>query len=118
MLNNDEINSSIKSGYDYYMKNFILDDGTVKYYNNSLYPLDSHSYSQAILTILEIDKSNKVILEKIVNSFISRMYLFNKKRFIYQKTKYFKNSINYIRWTQAWAYFSINKYINFINETN
>tara|TARA_Y100000389_G_scaffold124987_1_gene122350 strand:- start:1254 stop:2417 length:1164 start_codon:yes stop_codon:yes gene_type:complete len=118
VLNDDEINSSIKSGYDYYMKNFILDDGTVKYYNNSLYPLDSHSYSQAILTILEIDKSNKVILEKIVNSFISRMYLFNKKRFIYQKTKYFKNSINYIRWTQAWAYFSINKYINFINETN
>ena len=46
------------------------------------------------------------------------MYLPNKNRFSYQKRKWFVNKINYMRWTQAWAYYSLSTYNNFINEKN
>ena len=46
----------------------------MKYYNNSIYPLDVHSYSQAILTILEIDRSQKEMLTKIIKSLFQEMY--------------------------------------------
>lgn len=29
-----------------------------------------------------------------------------KQRFIYQKNKYFTNKVDYVRWTQAWVYYS------------
>jgi len=46
------------------------------------------------------------------------MYLDKKKRFSYQKGKFLRNNINYFRWTQAWAYYSLSFYNNQLNEKN
>lgn len=114
ILNNNEIKNSIIKGYNYYFNTFILKDGKVKYYNNSIYPLDVHSYSQAILTILEIDRSQKEMLTKIIKSLFKEMYLRNEERFIYQKNRFYQNKINYFRWTQAWAYYALSKYNKYL----
>lgn len=114
ILKNDEIKNSILKGYNYYFNTFILKDGKVKYYNNSIYPLDVHSYSQAILTILEIDRSQKEMLTKIIKSLFLEMYLKKEERFIYQKNRFYQNKINYFRWTQAWAYYALSKYNKYL----
>ena len=62
----------------------------------------------------KIDESCDII----DNSLIEQMYLSNSKRFIYQKGRYLFNKINYFRWTQAWAYYSLSTYNNFISEKN
>jgi len=35
------------------------------------------------------------------------MYQPKKGQFIYQKTRWVTNRINYTRWTQAWAYYAL-----------
>ena len=49
--NNDQYKEVINLGYRYYLNTFVLDDGQVKYFDKALYPLDVHSYSQAIILI-------------------------------------------------------------------
>jgi len=118
ILDKSEYREVINLGYEYYLEKFISIDGRVKYFNNSLYPLDVHSYAQAIITIKKLDLSNTDLLNKIVKSLIKEMYLEKKKRFRYQKGKFLRNNINYFRWTQAWAYYSLSLYNNQLNEKN
>ena len=68
--------------------------------------------------IKRIIKLNERQLNKIVKSLIKEMYLEKKKRFRYQKGKFLTNNINYFRWTQAWAYYSLSLYNNKLNEKN
>ena len=97
VLNNRNYKEAIYSGYKYYLNKFILNDGRIKYYNNAIYPLDVHSYSQAIILIKKLDPKNFSLSDKIVNSLIENMYLIKNKRFRYQKGKYLSNNINYFR---------------------
>ena len=107
-LNTDEFEEPIKLGLQYYKEHLFEKDGTAKYYNNNRYPLDMHSVSQAIFTLLKVGKTadDFAMAEKIINRSIETLYLSKEQRFIYQKNKLFTNKINYIRWTQAWVYYS------------
>ena len=115
--NSDQYKKIINLGYRYYINTFVLDDGRVKYFDKSLYPLDVHSYSQAIILIKTIDPKNLKLLDKIVSSLLEHMFLIKHNRFKYQKGKFLSNNINYFRWTQAWAYYSLSLYNN-KNEKN
>ena len=107
-LKTNEFDHAIDSGLDFYKKELIEQDGTAKYYQNNRYPLDMHSVTQAVITLLRVsDKKEDIELAgKIIQRAISTLYMPKKKRFVYQKHKYFTNKINYIRWTQAWVYYS------------
>ncbi|WP_024590390.1 MULTISPECIES: hypothetical protein [unclassified Pseudoalteromonas] len=107
-LNTDEFEEPIKLGLQYYKEHLFEKDGTAKYYNNNRYPLDMHSVSQAIFTLLKVGKTvdDFAMAEKIINRSIETLYLSKEQRFIYQKNKLFTNKINYVRWTQAWVYYS------------
>ena len=74
-----------------------------------------HSFAQAIFTLLKVGSkpSDHSLCENVINKAIELMYLPNEKRFSYQKHKFFVNKINYMRWTQAWAYYSLAYYNNF-----
>ena len=104
----DEFDEVIARGLTYYKRHLFEDDGTAKYYHNNRYPLDMHSVSQAVLTLLKVGetKADFQLAEKVINRAIDTLYLTKKKHFLYQKHKYFTNKINYIRWTQAWVYYS------------
>lgn len=115
--NNDQYKEVIKLGYRYYLNTFVLDDGRVKYFDKSLYPLDVHSYSQAIILIKTIEPQNIKLLDRIVYSLLEHMFLIKHNRFKYQKGRFLSNNINYFRWTQAWAYYSLSLYNN-KNEKN
>jgi hypothetical protein len=107
-LDVSEFDESIEKGLTYYKAHFFDEDGTAKYYNNNRYPLDMHSVAQAVITLLKVGGTQEDfdLAEKVINWSINELYLSDKKRFVYQKTKRFVNKINYTRWTQAWVYYS------------
>ena len=123
-LKTSEFDKNIEIGYHHYLNSFFEKDGTVKYYNHSLYPIDMHSFAQAIFTLLKVGNkhSELSLCDMVVKRAVELMYLPNKNRFSYQKRKWFTNKINYMRWTQAWAYYSFAYYNSYksglINEKN
>ncbi len=119
-LNTTEFDDAIEQGLIFYKQVMFEADGTAKYYNNNRYPLDMHSVSQAVLTLLKVSgKADDVeFANKVVQRSIDTLYLPKKQRFVYQKHKYFTNNINYIRWTQAWVYYSFAYYNRFVDSTN
>ncbi len=104
----------IEKGFAYYKETLISSDGTAKYYHNNAYPLDTHNFAQAIITIskLGITEADKNLTKNIILSCIKNLFLEKDRRFVYHKDKYITNSINYSRWTQSWAYFAFNLYLS------
>jgi len=119
-LNISEFDDAIEKGLKYYKIHLFELNGTAKYYHNNPYPLDMHCVSQAIFTLLRVggSPSDLQFAEKIINRAIETLYMPNKKRFVYQKHKNFTNKINYVRWTQAWVYYSFAYYNNVKNKEN
>ena len=115
-----EFDASIQRGYGYYVNTFFSEDGTARYYNNGPYPIDMHSFAQAVFTLLKVGGSaaDLQLCDKVVQRAIDLMYLPGKGQFIYQKTRWLTNSINYTRWTQAWAYYSLAFYNRYVWEKN
>ena len=117
-LKTAEFDSSIEHGLAFYKQEMFEADGTAKYYNTNRYPLDMHSVSQAVLTLLKVSgKPEDIKLAgKIIQRSIDTLYMPKKQRFVYQQHKYFANKVNYIRWTQAWVYYSFAYYNRYIEE--
>jgi len=115
-----EFDHAIASGMDYYRSKFFLEDGTAKYYHNKIYPLDVHSFSQGVLTLLKVggEAADIELSRKIMLRAVETMYLFAEHRFIYQHHRWFTNSIDYIRWTQAWAYYGLAFFNRYMAENN
>ena len=108
-LHTDELDACIRKGYRYYAETFFEADGTAKYYNSSRYPLDMHSFAQGVFTLLKVGgtAADLALCDKVVNRAIELLYLPTRGQFAYQKTRWLTNRINYTRWTQAWAYYSL-----------
>ena len=121
-LDVNEFDEAIGKGYSYYKNNFFDKDYAAKYYNNNHYPLDMHSVSQAILILTQLagedgdKKFDLTLVEYIIKRAIDTLYIDSKQRFVYQKNRNFTNSINYMRWTQGWAYYSFSAFLNRLKE--
>ncbi|MNQ86292.1 hypothetical protein D3C85_1014820 [compost metagenome] len=115
-----EFDESIRIGYAYYVKTFFTEDGTARYYNNSVYPIDMHSFAQAVFTLLTVGGAEEdlQLCSKVVQRALDLMYVPDKGQFIYQQTRWLTNRINYTRWTQAWAYYSLAFYNRYHAEVN
>lgn len=111
-LKTDEFDSAIDSGMEYYKRELIEEDGTAKYYHNNRYPLDMHSVTQAVITLIKVSGKQQDIelAGKIIRNSIETLYMPGKGRFVYQQHKYFTNKVDYMRWTQAWVYYSFAMY--------
>lgn len=122
-LSTAEFDSAIERGLEYYKDTLIKDDGTAKYYDNNPYPLDMHSVTQVVITLLKVSGSidDYKLARKVIENSINTLYMPTKKRFMYQKHKLFSNKVDYMRWTQAWVYYSFayfNRMVAEPNETN
>ncbi len=111
-LETKEFDASINLGLAYYKRELITEDGIAKYYHHNLYPLDMHSVTQAIITLIKVGGTEEdfTLASKVANKAIDTLYMPQKKRFVYQRNRYFTNRINYMRWTQAWVYYSFAMY--------
>ncbi len=83
-----------------------FDDMISKYYDNSLYPIDSTALAQSILTLTrfsEYELAEKIALWAIQNMQSKKGY------FYYQNHKLLKNKISYMRWSNAWMLLALSK---------
>ena len=85
----------------------------MNYFHNSPYPRDIHSVAQAVLTLLVLGPLGEVLpqCERILQRAVQNLYLPQHRRFVYQKGRWLTNRMNYLRWSQAWAYYAIASYL-------
>jgi len=105
----------LKNAYRYFLDTFWLEDGCPKYYHNSLYPIDIHCSAQGIITCLKLSKYDDRSLHmarKIARWAIENMQD-ERGYFYYQRTRCYINRIPYIRWSQAWMFYSLAYLISF-----
>jgi rhamnogalacturonyl hydrolase YesR len=107
----NSFDSVIEKGLKYYLENFFLEDGTPKYYDNKTYPIDVHAPAQFIATLYKLNqlKNNKELVDKVLNWTINNMQ--DEKGYFYYQLKPSKSSkIPYMRWAQAWMFYSFTYY--------
>ncbi len=108
-LSTDEWQGNIDSGLAYHLNHHFLEDMTPKYYDSGLYPIDIHNFAQGITTLITFGYADKA--RDLLQRCIDLMWDSRKHYFYYQKTKWYTNRINYIRWSQAWMFYSLTAYL-------
>lgn len=109
---NQSFNHYLAKGFQYYVNTFFTEQGQSKYYNDTLYPIDIHAPAQLVVTLTRMEKLeehlplvNRVLEWTLQNMQDERGY------FYYQVKKGGSSKIPYIRWAQAWMFFSLSYYL-------
>jgi len=104
LINFDGLSKCTELGMNYYIENFFDEDFLPKYYDNKKYPLDIHSFAVSIIVLLKYGKTkeSKQILKKAHELLYS-----GKGYFFYRRYPFFTNKISYIRWSNAWMFYSL-----------
>ena len=97
-------------GLKYYIDNFFLTDGTPKYYDNQVFPIDIHSPCQAIVVLTHRLARKIFLAEKIMQWMLRHMY-HRRGFFHFQRGRFFRNRISYMRWSQAWAFHALTSFL-------
>jgi len=109
----DEFEPSVRLGFDFFLAHFFEPDGTPRYYHDCLYPLDIHSASQALITLIELDDldaGSREIARKVYTWVVKNMW--NPRGFFYfQKHHWGTIRIPFMRWSQAWMLLSLATYM-------
>ena len=101
--------NEITRGLSYHLKNHYTKEWLPKYYNNSLYPIDTHCFAQAIITFIEFGKYE--VASSLLDNVIKLMYNKNKGFFIYSIRKYYSVKTNLLRWCNAYMFYAICLYL-------
>lgn len=111
-LTTNKYDSVIAKGMEYYRATFLEEGGAVKYYDKKRHPIDTHSVAQAVITLQIINPSNDqyLQLDSVLKYWFDALYIHKSGRFSYQQHRYWKNNVDYSRWTQAWAYYALSFY--------
>lgn len=98
----------VEKGLTYYLNTFFCEDGSAKYYNNQLFPIDIHAPAQLIATLVRLGQFNehKILAEKVMSWTIEHMQD-KEGYFYYQKKKHLSSRIPYMRWAQAWMFYAM-----------
>lgn len=103
---------NLKKGFQFYIRNFFLDDGTPKYYHNRTWPVDIHCPAQLFVTLHMLNKfyDNRILAERVMKWTIENMQ--DKKGcFYYQLKKIFSSKISYMRWSNAFMFYAMSYYL-------
>jgi len=110
---NDKYNlyPSIKKGLDFYLNNFFTHVFAPKFYKNSVYPIESHCSGAAIKALCTLSETfGKELFEvaiKVTQWTTNNLFDLEGGFFYYQKNRFWKNKINYMRWSQAWMFIGL-----------
>lgn len=107
-LQDDDVESAFDSGFDYWLGNFFLDDGTPKYYNEEVYPVDIHSAAVAIVAMSELGETanaGRVAAWTCANMLDEHGY------FYYQQRANGLVKTPFMRWGQGWMCYALARVI-------
>ncbi len=99
-------------GFDYYIKNFFEEDGTPKYYDNRMYPIDIHCPGQLFVTLSRMHKFGEYrgLAEKVLRWTVSNMQD-TRGYFYYQLKTGISSKISYMRWSNAFMFCALSYYL-------
>jgi hypothetical protein len=100
---------AIARGLDYFRARLLDADGTARYYDTTPWPLDTHAAAQAVLTLLRAGAGAPDVdaAARVVQRMLDVLYLQRHGRFVYQRHRWYVNRVDYLRWTQAWAFLAL-----------
>lgn len=97
----------LKKGFSFYIKQMFHNNVIPKFHHDKLYPIEPHCGASAIITLCKISnlygRQYKLQAERIADWFIRNM-MDSGGFFYFQKNRFFKNKISYMRWVQAWMF--------------
>ncbi len=108
-----ETYEAIKRGADFWLDNLFLADGTPKYYENAVYPIDIHSAAVAIAALAELARIDDRMLpqaRKTAGWTIANM-LSPEGYFYYQIRSRRVVKTPFMRWGQAWMAYALARLI-------
>jgi uncharacterized protein YyaL (SSP411 family) len=108
-----ETYTAIKTGVDFWLDSFFLEDGTPKYYSSETYPIDIHSAAVAIAVLAElnaIDNRMLPLARKTAEWTIENMRS-PEGFFYYQIRKDRIIKTPFMRWGQAWMAYALSRLI-------
>jgi rhamnogalacturonyl hydrolase YesR len=112
-----QYNDNIERGFRYYIENFFEINGMPKYYNNRIYPIDIHCPAQLVVTVSRLGKYKQYasLVNKVINWTLKNMQ--DRKGFFYYQMKpSFSSRISYMRWSNAFMFYSLSYLI--LEESN
>ena len=104
-----DFEKNLKTGFDFFVNHFFLEDGIPKYFHDRVFPIDIHSAAQGLVTLTKLKHMHIEAVAKrdrLLQWVIGTMQD-QKGYFYFQKRKYFTNKIPYMRWSQAWMYHAL-----------
>lgn len=109
--------TQIEKGFEFYIQNFFLSDGTPKYYHNRVYPIDIHCPAQLFVTLHRLNKfdDNRELADKVMRWTIEQMQD-KKGYFYYQLKKGISSKISYMRWSNAFMFYAMSHYLLYTTE--
>ncbi len=112
MTGDNSFAGNIEKGFDFYLNNFFLPDGTPKYYHSNTYPIDIHCPAQLIITLCRTGRleQHRELADKVLEWTIKHMQD-RSGYFYYQKSKYYTNKISYMRWSNAFMFNAMSEYL-------
>lgn len=102
----------IMKGFKYYIEHFFEKDGTPKYYDNKMYPIDIHCPGQLFVSLSRLHMFNEYrgLASKVMAWTIQNMQD-NRGFFYYQIKKGISSKISYMRWSNAFMFCAMSYYL-------
>lgn len=96
----------LQRGLDFWETALFLDDGTPKYYDGRVLPLDAHNFAQAIETWLAVRRCRPGALERAVRCArrLATEWVEPDGHVAFQERRLWRNRVPYVRWTTAPAF--------------
>ena len=104
-----ELDASLRSGYDFWITNFFGADGFPKYYPERAHPADAHAAGAALATLAEMPDARSIpIAVRVARWTLAEMRAADGS-FYYQRHRRYTNRIRYMRWSQSWMLYGLER---------
>jgi hypothetical protein len=105
------LNRALQRGYEFWRERFFLADGWPKYYHDGLYPADAHAAATAIITLLELQETDRGALAfaETIAAWTIRNLRDGEGFFYYQRRRFYTVHTPYMRWTESWMLYALGR---------
>jgi hypothetical protein len=105
----------LQNGMEFYSNSLFEKDMTPRYYSDSRYPLDPHSYAQGAITFIELDRFTEdghSIAGKILERAMEDLWDNKQKGFVFRRYPGHTKKTIYLRWSQGWMFKAISHFLS------
>lgn len=106
---NEAYSENLKTGYEFYLKHFITEEGAPKFYHNNPYPFDCTAASQTILTTVRFGDAERA--SEVADWMTNNMQKKNGS-FAFRKYQMYTEKTSFMRWSDAWMFAAYSYLLN------